>query len=144
MNRIEYDMIARCLHIIYGQLLTEGAETGLRSVERLISLVRYMVKSELSSTLGEEAQMVQQVFQIYQPDFHMDFNGLDAWTSVVHSTLLYEICRHGMELFHNCCQLQRVALFRAEGHLAYTFTDLGGQTYGGMIYGEKVDLDEKR
>lgn len=143
MNRIQYGLISRCLHMIYGQLLTDETGLGLRSVERLIALVRYMARSDsLSSTLEEELQVIRQVFRIYQPDFRAELDGLDPRRPVAGGTLLYEVCRHGIELLHSSCPLQSLTLFQAqEPQLSYVFTDGAGRTYGGMIYGEKLDLD---
>lgn len=144
MNRIEHDIIIRCLGIVYGQLLSDEAGHGLQSIERLTALVRYLAKAEPPvSALQEELQVIWQVFQIYQaeegPEFRVETRDLDPQMRVGHNTLLYEICQHGMELLHNGCQLRHVVVFQDGGQLAYTFTDADGQSYGGMIYGENGD-----
>lgn len=144
MNGIEHDIISRCLHMIYGQLLTEEADVGLRSIERLIFLIRYMAKSEVpTATIQEELHVMQQVFQIYrgedETEFQVEIRDTDPRMHVGRSTLLYEICQHGMELMHNGCRLQRVVLFQNDSQLAYAFTDMYGQAYGGTVYGEELD-----
>lgn len=142
MNRIEQNIIIRCLHMVYGQLLAEEAGMGLRSIERLIYLVRYMVRPEApTATLQEELCVIRQVFQIYraegEAEFQVEIRDADPRIHVERNTLLYEICQHGMELLHNGCHLQRVELFQNGGQMAYTFTDMDGQAYGGTVYGEE-------
>lgn len=143
MDQIEHDIITRCLHMVYGQLLTEEVGVGLWSIERLIFLVRYMTGPGRPTTLQEELRAVQQTFQIYQVEgenqFQVEVRNVDLQTPVGRNTLLYEICQHGMELLHNGCRLQRIVLFQNGGHLAYTFTDIDGQTYGGTVYGEEPE-----
>lgn len=147
MNIIERDIITRCLHVVYGQLLTEDAGVGLKSIESLIALVRYMARPESPVfTVQEELWVIGQVFQIYQaedgPSFHVDAGGLDVHMQVKHNALVYEICQHGMELQHNGCQLRSVALFQDHGRLSYTFMDADGQSYEGMIYEEEAGPEE--
>ena len=69
MNSFENNILSRCCHLVYHQLLTGRADTALASVERMTTLIRYMADTASSRTsLGEELAIVRTVFELYQAD----------------------------------------------------------------------------
>lgn len=138
MNHIEHDILTRCLHMIYSQLLTHHADAALESMERLIYLIRHMETSTAQATLQEELQTVREVFLIYRtsellPDFQVACTVPEPRPTVSRNTVVYELCQHGMELIHSGCRLLGVTLTQEEGQLTYVFTDAEGGTYKGTV-----------
>lgn len=144
MNQIEHSILTRCLNVIYGELLTDRSDIALESIERVIALVRYMEdREDPRSTLGEELDAVREVFQIYcgeqgAAELEIGCSGLDPQLPVWRTTVVYEICLHGMELLHSGICLQSLLLAQRQEHLTYVFSDTSGATYGGTIYGKRL------
>ncbi len=144
MNQIEHSILSRCLNAIYGELLTNKSDISLESMERLISLVRYMEDREsLQCTLGKELNMIQEVFRIYQQNYgvaelKIDSNTVDLQSRVLRTSVVYEVCQHGMELLHSGIPLEKITFYQKQGYLTYVFSDTNGKTYGGTIDGEET------
>ena len=134
-NVLSGNLLNRCLHQIYEQILTGDHEAGLRSVERLIYLVRYISRPAGSmTTVEKELQAISEVFHIHQIQLGVDENQQGPEQIVPVGSLLYEICQHGIELIHGGCQLSSLRVVTEETQITYTFTG-NGKIYGGTING---------
>lgn len=140
MTLIERDLLTRCLGALYGQLLTGGADAALTSIEGVTWLVRYMAagKSPRRATLEDELRAVRAVFRICRCEAGLEtgVSGLDPHLEVERTTVLYEVCQHGLELLHGGVDLRRLVLFRQREDLQYYFLDRDERVYGGTIYAE--------
>ena len=141
MNNIEHDILTRCLHMIYTQLLTYSSDTALESIERLIYLIRYLSNPVSQSTLAEELHTIQEVFNIYpaSASFEIDCSSANPQTLVQRCAIVYEICQHGMELMHNGYALQSLSISQEPTQLTYTFTDTSQNIFRGTIYGQALN-----
>lgn len=134
-NVLSGNLLNRCLHQIYEQILTGDHETGLRSVERLIYLVRYISRPAGSmTTVEKELRAVSEVFHIHQIHLSVDDPQQRPERIVPVGSLLYEICQHGIELIHGGCQLNSLSVVMDEAQITYAFVG-DGRIYGGMING---------
>ncbi|MBQ9330715.1 MAG: hypothetical protein IJ221_07045 [Oscillibacter sp.] len=139
MNSFENNILSRCCHLVYHQLLTGRADTALASVERMTTLIRYMADTASSrTTLGEELAIVRTVFELYQADgsdgaFSVELGNAEPRTPVARTTLVYEVCQYGMELLHSGVTLRSLRLAQSGREITYTFLDDGGTAYGGML-----------
>ena len=134
-NVLSGNLLNRCLHQIYEQILTGDHEAGLRSVERLIYLVRYISRPAGSmTTVEKELHAISEVFHIYQLPLTIEHSLHEADRIVPVGSLLYEICQHGIELIHGGCLLTSLNVAMEKAQITYAFTG-DGTIYGGTIDG---------
>lgn len=139
-NVLQGNLLNRCLHQIYEQILTGEHEAGLRSIERLIYLNRYISHPAGSLTsVEQELQAITEVFQIHRVRLDVADRGQLPERFVPAGSLLYEICQHGLELLHSGCPLTGLTLSSETPQITYAFTDTDGTCYGGTINGGSQD-----
>ena len=100
-------------------------------------------RESLQCTLGKELNMIQEVFRIYQQNYgvaelKIDSNTVDLQSRVLRTSVVYEVCQHGMELLHSGIPLEKITFSQKRGYLTYVFSDTNGKTYGGTIDGEET------
>ncbi|HJB51616.1 MAG TPA: hypothetical protein H9772_00870 [Candidatus Oscillibacter pullicola] len=95
-------------------------------------------KSPRRATLEDELRAVRAVFRICRGEAGLEtgVSGLDPYLEVERTTVLYEVCQHGLELLHGGVDLRRLVLFRQREDLQYYFLDRDKRVYGGTIYAE--------
>ena len=88
--------------------------------------------------LEDELRAVRAVFRICRGEAGLEtgVSGLDPHLEVERTTVLYEVCQHGLELLHGGVDLRRLVLFRQREDLQYYFLDRDERVYGGTIYAE--------
>lgn len=139
MNTSDRDILLGCLRVIYWQLLRNDDEQATRSIEILISLIRYMTRSASPYVpLNQELNMIREIFLLMRDNrddpFTLDSEEAEAKKRVEHNVLLYELCRQCTDIVNQGRTPVSLDLSWRGGYFEYTIRDSADNINRGTIY----------